>query len=200
MNRVEQLKFCKVCANQKFDFQNGVICGLTNRVADFEVTCPDFTEDSFLREEWEASNRSVDVESQMASAGKRFANLILDTIFKNILLYALFFALGALLALTDSSSTLSDTEAGIWGILGLFIIFLAYFGYYIVFEFVFGKTLGKMITNTRVVDLKGNKPSLGACIGRTFARIIPFNAFSFLGSDASGWHDKLTRTRVIDDY
>lgn len=42
MDRKEQLHFCKQCHNQKFDPRQGIICGLTNKPADFEGTCPDF--------------------------------------------------------------------------------------------------------------------------------------------------------------
>lgn len=42
MNRDEQLVFCKKCVNQKLDLQEGLICTLTNRKADFVGSCPDF--------------------------------------------------------------------------------------------------------------------------------------------------------------
>jgi uncharacterized RDD family membrane protein YckC len=69
--------------------------------------------------------------------------------------------------------------------------------YYILMEGIFGRTLGKLITGTVVVDGFGNKPSFGKIIGRSFARLIPFEAFSFLGSTGRGWHDSLTDTYVV---
>ncbi|CAN0592803.1 unnamed protein product, partial [Laminaria digitata] len=34
-------------------------------------------------------------------------------------------------------------------------------------------------------------------LGRTAARFVPFEAFSFLGGDATGWHDRWSNTRVV---
>ena len=72
--------------------------------------------------------------------------------------------------------------------------------YYIPLEALFGCTLGKLITGTRVVSGDGGKPSWGQVAGRTFARLIPFEAFSVLFSkdwQSRGWHDALPRTWVV---
>ena len=45
MERSEHLKFCKVCTNQKFDANKGIVCGLTDDVADFEVNCDNYIAD-----------------------------------------------------------------------------------------------------------------------------------------------------------
>src|SRR4249919_440769 len=44
--------------------------------------------------------------------------------------------------------------------------------YFPVMETIFGKTLGKFITRTRVVNEKGGKPSLAQSIIRTLFRLI----------------------------
>ncbi|MEM6265057.1 MAG: RDD family protein, partial [Bacteroidota bacterium] len=67
------------------------------------------------------------------------------------------------------------------------------------FEAAFGKTPGKFVTKTQVVNKDGGKPTPGQLIGRTFARFIPFDAFSFLASNPVGWHDSLSKTRVVKD-
>lgn len=78
---------------------------------------------------------------------------------------------------------------------GLFV----FLGYAIVSEALFQRTLGKMITGTCVVRADGTKPTFGQIVGRSFARFIPFEAFSFLGGKGFpvGWHDSLSGTRVI---
>ena len=43
--REQQLEFCKVCTNRKFDAQRGLLCGLSNSFADFEENCADFIVD-----------------------------------------------------------------------------------------------------------------------------------------------------------
>jgi len=45
MDRTERLTYCTICANRVFSPQDGVICRLTNKPADFEVSCPDFSKD-----------------------------------------------------------------------------------------------------------------------------------------------------------
>jgi len=45
--------------------------------------------------------------------------------------------------------------------------------------------------------MDGNKPSFGLILGRSLSRIIPFDALSFLGANAIGWHDTISKTRVI---
>lgn len=42
MNRTYQLSFCKRCKNKTFDQQKGIICSLTNNVADFQEKCESF--------------------------------------------------------------------------------------------------------------------------------------------------------------
>ncbi|MBL3658326.1 RDD family protein [Fulvivirga sediminis] len=75
-----------------------------------------------------------------------------------------------------------------------------YLFYHVIMEASFGKTVGKFVTKTKVVTLERGRPSLLQVIGRSFARCIPFDSFSFFGGNgAIGWHDSLPKTRVIDD-
>ncbi len=70
--------------------------------------------------------------------------------------------------------------------------------YYAGSEALFGQTLAKLITRTRVVSEDGGAPTAGQILGRTLSRYVPFDAFSFLGSGPClGWHDRWSRTRVI---
>ncbi|MCK4662290.1 MAG: hypothetical protein KAT68_05455 [Bacteroidales bacterium] len=48
MTREDQIKFCQVCKNRKFNPQIGLICGLTNEKAQFTDTCESYDEDSEL--------------------------------------------------------------------------------------------------------------------------------------------------------
>lgn len=72
--------------------------------------------------------------------------------------------------------------------------------YYIAMEGFFGFTVGKLVTGTRVVNEAGGKPRWGQVVGRTFARLIPFEPFSVLfssGKQRRGWHDSLPKTYVV---
>lgn len=70
-------------------------------------------------------------------------------------------------------------------------------GYYTVMEGVFGVTIGKLITRTKVVTEDGSKPGFGMALGRSLCRMIPFEAFSFLGRESRGWHDSITKSYVV---
>ena len=68
--------------------------------------------------------------------------------------------------------------------------------YYYFFEHFTGRTIGKYISKTMVVDKNGNNPNKISILKRTLARIIPFEGISFFGNER-GWHDSLSKTYVI---
>ena len=111
-----------------------------------------------------------------ASLGKRFVNVLVDG-----------FAIGAIGALLSM-----NTGSFFWGN-------LIYFAYYIYLENSKGQTLGKMLTKTKVVNQDGSKPELAMIILRTLLRFIPILWISFLiTDDKTGWHDRWTKTRVVE--
>ncbi len=78
--------------------------------------------------------------------------------------------------------------------LGLFMV------YFILFESVFGKTPGKFFTRTKVIEINTKKkPTVGKTIIRTISRFIPFEIFSFLSSRPRGWHDRISKTMVVNE-
>jgi len=80
-----------------------------------------------------------------------------------------------------------------------FLVFVGVFvGYYIVMESQFQKTLGKMVTKTKVVTLNDEKPTLGDIVVRSFCRLIPFDRFSYLFV-RNGFHDSISSTTVVSD-
>ena len=85
-------------------------------------------------------------------------------------------------------------------VFGLIFVMVGSFAYHLVFEAIWQRTIGKMITGTKVVSYDGGKPSFLALLGRTLARYIPFEPLSFLFDGAystRGWHDRLSRTLVV---
>lgn len=192
MTRQEHLQFCKVCKNQRFDRQHGIICGLTDKIADFEESC-----ESFIEEESPLASIKTDPVNNIASQGKRFANYILDFIFMLIFNLVFGMALGIFLAVTvpdalsifDEESKLFDYTLG----------FVAGTLYYSVFEYYTGRSIAKFITKTRVVDENGERPNFKTILIRSICRFIPFEPFSFLSSGNRGWHDTLSKTYVIEE-
>ena len=74
------------------------------------------------------------------------------------------------------------------------------FFYYTLLEGLFGFSIGKLVTDTRVVNEAGLRLSFGRAALRSLCRLIPFNAFSVLLSDDDrprGWHDSLSRSHVV---
>ncbi len=69
--------------------------------------------------------------------------------------------------------------------------------YYLFFEYFFGSTPAKMLTELRVVNEKGDKASLKSLAIRSISRRIPFDSISFFS--AQGWHDRLSETKVIQE-
>ncbi|GAA3519337.1 hypothetical protein GCM10022393_36900 [Aquimarina addita] len=79
-------------------------------------------------------------------------------------------------------------------------VLLLYFGYYIVLENIFGQTIGKFITNTKVTDLKGEKPNMGQIANRTLCRFIPFDPLTFFfNREGMKFHDTFSKTTVVNN-
>ncbi|WP_052180929.1 RDD family protein [Alistipes sp. ZOR0009] len=78
------------------------------------------------------------------------------------------------------------------------VILLSMFVLYALFEWLFGATPGKMLTESRTIKTNGGKLTLGCVLGRSFARFIPFESFSFL-TYGDGWHDLLSKTTVVKE-
>lgn len=72
-----------------------------------------------------------------------------------------------------------------------------FFVYYAFFEGLWSRTPGKWLFGTMVVREDGGEPSFGQVLGRTASRLIPFEAFTFLGSSGVGFHDSIPGTRVV---
>ena len=49
-DRDYQITFCKKCLNRKMDFTQGLLCGLTSKKANFEKECPNFSEDTSVKQ------------------------------------------------------------------------------------------------------------------------------------------------------
>lgn len=128
---------------------------------------------------------------QLASKGQRFANYFIDV----IAFYVIILTLGGLFlgGLTEAAM---DPSMGF--VLNLLFIG-GWLGYYTIMEATTGKTLGKMVTGTKVIrDQDGGKPSWGQALGRAAARLVPFEFISiFISAEGVMWHDKWPNTKVI---
>ncbi|MEO9849492.1 MAG: toxin-antitoxin system YwqK family antitoxin [Reichenbachiella sp.] len=57
MTRDEHLSFCKKCHNRKFNPDHGLVCTLTDQVADFDGSCEHFDHDESVIENIEVENK-----------------------------------------------------------------------------------------------------------------------------------------------
>jgi uncharacterized RDD family membrane protein YckC len=140
---------------------------------------------------------SLETELVRASTGQRFANYLIDV----ILFYGLFFVFGMVLVVI-SPSTLEniDTESTGFSLLDRLISLIFYALYMGLVEGVFkGKSLGKLITGTKAVNMDGSKISFATAFARGCSRAVPFCVFSAFGTPCNPWQDKWTNTLVIDE-
>lgn len=128
------------------------------------------------------------ISGEPASATRRFWTLVADTIVIRIGLLILEIAYGVCYGL----EALEELNGIKWW--GVYIIF--YIAYYVVLEVLFGRTLGKVLTGTRVVNSDGLALSIPAAVVRTLCRLIPLEPMSFSLGEA-WWHDSISRTQVV---
>lgn len=136
----------------------------------------------------------------VATQGKRFLNLILDNIIVQVLSSVAGFVIGLAYGVSKvaANQAITADDEGQLRILGFIVGLGVALGYYVITEALFQRTLAKFVTGTLVVNANGERPSFGQIVGRSFARFIPFEAFSFLGGNQPvGWHDSLSSTRVV---
>ncbi|TXE16287.1 RDD family protein [Psychroserpens burtonensis] len=135
----------------------------------------------------------------LATKGMRFANFIIDYIVQIILGVAIGMVIGVVSELTGSYGLYDlvvETEGRLSDyIFGAVILIV----YYLIIETLTARSLGKYITNTKVVLYDGSKPTFNEILVRTLCRIIPFEQFSFLGDVGKGWHDSISKTYVVDN-
>ena len=126
---------------------------------------------------------------ELVSGWKRFLNSLVD----GVVLYLVGIVLGVLTALVVPRW--AHTNRGGWW-MGLINISINYI-YFVSFEYFLNRTPAKFLTRTIVVNGDGRGPSFVQILGRSAARFIPFDCFTFFGSQTRGWHDSLSNTFVV---
>lgn len=135
----------------------------------------------------------LNIENKKAtptSIAKRIINYFIDLLIISFI-YAFYSSFGEQAKTEEITTKIPDSQ--------LLILLLIYGAYYIFMEYKFGKTIGKMITKTKVISIDNSALSLLQCIGRFLCRIIPFEAVSGLFMNGNFWHDSIPRTMVVDD-
>jgi len=125
---------------------------------------------------------------EIASRSRRLANLVVDVA-----------AYAAIWMLTETVNGMVNLIVGVdlVGLAGPVVAVVVLFIYYFASEALFGKTVGKLMTRTRVVAESGAEAQLWRIFLRTLYRFVPFEAISFLVGPSAGWHDRWSKTRVV---
>ena len=133
-----------------------------------------------------------------ASSGKRFANYLIDMVFFYLVVIFWIIILSLVYPSIQDSFDENDNLFGAFAdrIIGLLLYALLMSLVEAIFR---GKSVGKLITGTKAVNEDGSDISFSTAFARGFSRAVPFNAFSALGHPCYPWHDKWTRTFVIDE-
>lgn len=133
---------------------------------------------------------------KIASHGKRIINYVIDVFFEFLVFCVLAFIFSYVLIVSGGPKISAEKKK--FRFIAYLMLFMGTFLYCFVMESLWGKTVGKMVTHTKVVDENGNAPSMGRIFIRTLSRFIPFEAFSFLRAEPVGWHDSISKTRVVN--
>jgi uncharacterized RDD family membrane protein YckC len=138
----------------------------------------------------------VPTDYQLAKRDQRAAGFVIDALLTYPLMLLLKILPGAL-----GIFVLLDVNVDLFVIPNLFSWLATLFFYYLVCEGIWFRTIGKMITGTRVIHTSGRSPSFIQVLIRTLVRYVPLEFLSYLGGGnrPSGWHDRWSNTRVISD-
>ena len=125
---------------------------------------------------------------EMISKFRRLGNFALDMLVCGVLVEGIFLVVIGNFDETDPAR--ADWDTLLW--------YATLLVYYIACEHFFSRTLGKLLTGSKVISDSGGKPTFAQIVGRSFARLIPFEPASVLfSSTGRGWHDSLPGTRVV---
>lgn len=138
-----------------------------------------------------------DIAYARTVSSKRFLNFIIDLAFFYLLIVvtAVVFAIVAPGLFTDFAA--SPLANPLMDRLLSLVLYALYMG---AMEAIFkGKSLGKLLTGTRAVNLDGSPIATGSAFARGFSRAVPFCVLSAFGSPCNPWQDRWTDTMVIDE-
>ncbi|MGE6218642.1 RDD family protein [Nubsella zeaxanthinifaciens] len=135
----------------------------------------------------------IDLEYCRANTNKRLVNYLIDL----VAFYVIMFFLGFLLEIAfPGAIPYNDINPVLDRVVSLLLYAVIMFTIEAAFQ---GKSLGKLITGTRAINVHGAPPTFIQLLTRNFVRAVPFNALSAFGQPCVPWHDRWSDTYVIDE-
>jgi len=138
-------------------------------------------------------NEFTEPSYDYAGSGQRFFNYLIDM----VAFYALMFLVGIVLGLATVAGV-AEAGSSSYVILSYAFAFGVFVLYYTLLEGSKGKTLGKLITRTKVLTEDLEPITYKQAFVRSICRFVPFEPLSaFFG--ITMWHDQWTKTIVVKD-
>jgi uncharacterized RDD family membrane protein YckC len=135
-------------------------------------------------------------ELTQAGSGKRLANYIVDLV---IFLVLINLVLPPVIVAVNYDLAVLIYAGDGFNLVGRLIVLLMYGMYMGLIEAIFkGRSLGKLMTGTVAINEDGSRISGQTALLRGLSRAVPFNALSGLGSPCYPWHDRWTKTYVVE--
>jgi uncharacterized RDD family membrane protein YckC len=150
----------------------------------------------------QTKDKLTELENKLTpvSIQNRFVHLIIDSFLIHILAIGLNMIHSFTLTENEIKNIMisNDFSAFIHYIKAQYVVgVLLNFAYYFPLELYSKATFGKLLTNTRVISADGKVCNANQILLRTLCRCIPFDNISFLFTNKVGWHDSISKTRVI---
>jgi uncharacterized RDD family membrane protein YckC len=138
------------------------------------------------------TKKAILIQNSIANKGLRFIGAVID----RIVGYAIPLSIGFFgEIICPGSMDVFVNNAFIDKLFTLFTILM----YYLVFEYFFQKTIGKLVLGLKVVnEHDGSKPDFKTIVKRTLSRIIGLEAIFYLFGNRL-WHDSWSDTVVISE-
>lgn len=135
-------------------------------------------------------------QTMFVSWQKRLLNLVIDAavIFGIIIILGIFAAILALLGFDGMALWFTEMDSLTDRIFTSAVIVF----YYFTMEITTQRTVGKLMTGTKVVMEDGSKPLAGDIMKRALCRLLLLEILSFINATPRGWHDTASDTYVID--
>ena len=149
--------------------------------------------DAFGNRTKEAYESQVKRKVNLVTGWLRFAHYLIDRLIIGVIVF------GLDVLLMEVFSLNLTTNFGGEAIYMRFIPTIDYivitFVYYFICEKMMQRTIGKFATGAVVINQYAEAPSDGSLIGRSLARVVPFEPLSCLSD--RGWHDTWSKTYVV---